>query len=64
VDLASALLWDLMKIASKYAPITYGSVASNHCQWRHHGQTVGRPGQDDSDQDKYKPVYDLTFHFC
>ena len=34
VDLASALLWDLMKLASKYAPITYGSVASNHCQFR------------------------------
>jgi hypothetical protein len=47
VDLAAALIWDLMKIASKYAPITYGSVASNHCQYRVQKQTVGRPGVDD-----------------
>jgi hypothetical protein len=47
VDLAAALIWDLMKIASKYAPITYGSVASNHCQYRVQKQTVGRPGIDD-----------------
>ena len=47
VDLASALLWDLMKLASKYAPITYGSVASNHCQFRVNKAQVGKPGQDD-----------------
>ena len=47
VDLASALLWDLIKIASKYAPITYGSVASNHCQYRVQKQHVGNPGTDD-----------------
>jgi len=47
VDLASALLWDLIKIASKYAPITYGSVASNHCQYRVQKQAVGNPGTDD-----------------
>ena len=47
VDLASALLWDLMKLASKYAPITYGSVASNHCQFRVQKAAVGRPGVDD-----------------
>ena len=46
-DLAAALLWDLMKIASKYAPITYGSVASNHCQFRVNRAPVGRPGIDD-----------------
>jgi len=46
-DLAAALLWDLMKIASKYAPITYGSVASNHCQFRVNKAAVGRPGVDD-----------------
>ena len=46
-DLAAALLWDLMKIASKYAPITYGSVASNHCQFRVNKAAVGRPGIDD-----------------
>jgi hypothetical protein len=47
VDLASALIWDLMKIASKYAPITYGSVASNHCQFRVNKAPVGKPGTDD-----------------
>jgi hypothetical protein len=46
-DLAAALLWDLLKIASKYAPITYGSVASNHCQFRVNRAPVGRPGIDD-----------------
>jgi hypothetical protein len=46
-DLAASLLWDLMKIASKYAPITYGSVASNHCQYRIQKQRIGRPGEDD-----------------
>jgi hypothetical protein len=46
-DLAAALLWDLIKIASKYAPITYGSVASNHCQFRVNKAAVGRPGTDD-----------------
>jgi hypothetical protein len=47
VDLASALIWDLMKIATKYAPVTYGSVASNHCQFRVNKAAVGRPGTDD-----------------
>lgn len=46
-DLAAALIWDLVKMASKYAPITYGSVASNHCQYRVQKQHVGRPGVDD-----------------
>jgi hypothetical protein len=47
VDLAAALMWDLIKIAHKYAPVTYASVASNHCQFRFNGQTVGKPGLDD-----------------
>jgi hypothetical protein len=46
-DLAAALLWDLIKIAHKYAPVTYASVGSNHCQWRVNGQAVGKPGLDD-----------------
>jgi hypothetical protein len=46
-DLAAALMWDLIKIAHKYAPVTYASVASNHCQFRFNGQTVGKPGLDD-----------------
>ncbi len=29
------------------APVTYGSVASNHCQNRFKGQQVGKPGLDD-----------------
>jgi hypothetical protein len=47
VDLAAALIWDLIKIAAKYAPVTYGSVASNHCQFRVNKAAVGRPGTDD-----------------
>lgn len=47
VDLAAALMWDLVKMAHKYAPVTYASVASNHCQFRFGGQTVGKPGLDD-----------------
>jgi hypothetical protein len=46
-DLAAALLWDLIKIAHKYAPVTYASVGSNHCQFRVNGQAVGKPGLDD-----------------
>lgn len=47
VDVAAALMWDLLKRAAKYAPVIYGSVASNHCQWRHNKQAVGKPGRDD-----------------
>jgi len=47
VDLASSLMFLLIKRMSKYAPITYGSIASNHCQNRFMGQTVGKPGRDD-----------------
>lgn len=46
-DLAAALIWDLLKMATKYAPVTYGSVASNHCQYRLNKQQVGKPGVDD-----------------
>jgi hypothetical protein len=47
VDLSAALIWDLVKLACKYASVTYGSVASNHCQYRAQKQHVGRPGVDD-----------------
>ena len=47
VDAAASLLWSLLKMASKYAPVKMGSVASNHCQNRFHGQQVGKPGLDD-----------------
>ena len=47
VDCAASLMFELVKRLSKYAPITYGSVASNHCQNRFMGQTVGKPGLDD-----------------
>jgi len=46
-DLAASLMFELIKRMSKYAPITYGSVASNHCQNRFMGQTIGSPGLDD-----------------
>lgn len=47
VDLAASLMWDLLKLTTKYAPTTYASVGSNHCQQRVNGQTIGRPGLDD-----------------
>ncbi len=47
VDTGISLMLDLIKRAHKYAPVTYGSVASNHCQNRFKGQQVGRPGLDD-----------------
>lgn len=46
-DVAASLMWDLIKMAHKYAPVTYCSVGSNHCQFRFNGQTVGKPGLDD-----------------
>jgi hypothetical protein len=47
VDLASSLIWDIIKRAAKYAPVTYATVASNHCQNRVNKQKVGLPGLDD-----------------
>jgi hypothetical protein len=47
VDLAASLMFDLIKRLVKFAPVTYGSVASNHCQNRMNGQQIGRPGLDD-----------------
>jgi len=47
VDTAASLLFDLIKRMHKYAPVTVGSVASNHCQNRVMGQTIGKPGLDD-----------------
>ena len=46
-DLAASLMFELVKRAAKYAPVTYGSIASNHCQNRFMGQAVGKPGLDD-----------------
>jgi hypothetical protein len=47
VDLAASLMFDLIKRMVKYAPVTYGSIASNHCQNRMNGQQIGKPGLDD-----------------
>jgi hypothetical protein len=47
VDLAAALIWDFLKMATKYAPVTYASIGSNHCQWRVNRQQIGKPGVDD-----------------
>jgi hypothetical protein len=46
-DLAASLMFELIKRAAKYAPVTYGSIASNHCQNRFMGQAIGKPGLDD-----------------
>jgi hypothetical protein len=47
VDLAAALIWDFLKMATKHAPVTYASIGSNHCQWRVNRQQIGKPGKDD-----------------
>jgi hypothetical protein len=47
VDIATSLIWDLVKRASKYSAVKYATVASNHCQNRINKQAVGLPGQDD-----------------
>lgn len=47
VDLAASLVWDFLKMATKYAPVTYASIGSNHCQWRVNRQAIGKPGKDD-----------------
>jgi hypothetical protein len=46
VDLATSLAWETLKMLSKYAPITYLSVGSNHCQWRVNKQRVGKATDD------------------
>jgi hypothetical protein len=46
VDLATSFAWESLKELSKYAPITYLSVGSNHCQWRVNKQRVGKATDD------------------
>jgi len=46
VDLATSLAWDTLKQLSKYSPITYLSVGSNHCQFRVNKQKVGSATDD------------------
>jgi len=46
VDLATSLAWECLKSLSKYSPITYLSVGSNHCQFRVNKQKVGSATDD------------------
>ena len=46
VDLATSLAWECLKSLSKYSPITYLSVGSNHCQFRINKQRVGKATDD------------------
>jgi hypothetical protein len=46
VDLATSLAWETLKQISKYAPVTYLSVGSNHCQFRVNKQRVGKVTDD------------------
>lgn len=46
VDLAATLAWQTIKQLAKYAPVTYASIGSNHCQWRVNKQVVGKPTDD------------------
>lgn len=48
VDLATTLLWELLKRLSAVCnDVTYATIASNHCQFRINKQQVGKPGLDD-----------------
>jgi hypothetical protein len=46
VDVATSMAWATLKELAKYAPITYLSVGSNHCQFRVNKQKVGTPTDD------------------
>ena len=46
VDLATSLAWETLKMLSKYSPVTYLSVGSNHCQFRINKQKVGNATDD------------------
>lgn len=46
VDLATSLDWETLKLLTEYAPITYLSVGSNHCQFRINKQRVGKNTDD------------------
>ena len=46
IDLATSLAWQCLKELAKFAPITYLSVGSNHCQWRVSKQRVGKATDD------------------
>jgi len=46
VDLATSLAWETLKQICKYAPVTYLSVGSNHCQFRVNKQRVGKATDD------------------
>lgn len=46
VDLATSLAWETLKQLVKFAPVTYLSVGSNHCQFRINKQQVGSATDD------------------
>lgn len=60
LDLGVTLMWELVKRMSKYAPVTYGSISSNHCQVRSNRQAIGRPGEDDYGIMILKQLHRLT----
>jgi hypothetical protein len=46
IDVATSMAFDTLKQLVKFAPITYLSVGSNHCQFRVNKQKVGTPTDD------------------
>lgn len=46
IDLATSLAWETLKQLVKFAPVTYLSVGSNHCQFRVSKQKVGSATDD------------------
>jgi len=46
IDVATSMAYETLKQLVKYAPVTYLSVGSNHCQFRVNKQKVGTPTDD------------------
>jgi hypothetical protein len=46
IDVATSMAWETLKELVKFAPVTYLSIGSNHCQFRVNKQKVGTPIDD------------------
>ncbi len=46
MDLGGAIVFDFVKLLSRFAPVDVLTVTSNHTAWRNGPQTLGRPADD------------------
>lgn len=46
MDLAGTILFDFVRLMSRFAPVDVITVTSNHTAWRNGRQNLGRPGDD------------------